>query len=380
MLMQKNYFLFLFVIALSLSISTYASATVVPFNGRLAVSADGNEHDPDDIAGTPLSLAILEHAGLKNKLVYYGYNDHVWSSLNGQKRKMTESALTGASKFGFSKSIFYSVVDNKNAAYNALAAEINKSTASNPLYILAMGPIEAICQSVLRSNNNARKHVRVISQGPGGWNNKHQHNNSCTAVDGPGQDIRDTGIIFVDIENNDRGKNTTDGLNNPYSMWTWLKNHKDPNLRWVHDRFEAAIPSRADPSDAGMMWYMITGGPLKSGDQHALPEKLRKFFNGTNDEPDPPTSGDCKGWGNTQSQALSNMRNKCGTGSYSCGRTPANKHVCTLEDDTPPPPSSDCSGWGNTRNQAVNNMRSKCGSGTYTCGRTPANKHKCTIN
>ena len=48
--------------------------------GRIVVSADGNEHDHDDWAATPLSLALLAARGLQDKVPLYIYADHVWGS------------------------------------------------------------------------------------------------------------------------------------------------------------------------------------------------------------------------------------------------------------------------------------------------------------
>lgn len=50
---------------------------------RIAVSADGNHQDEDDIGGTPLTLALLAAADLKHKLVYYGYANHIWAAHGG---------------------------------------------------------------------------------------------------------------------------------------------------------------------------------------------------------------------------------------------------------------------------------------------------------
>lgn len=39
---------------------------------RIAYSSDGNKRDEDDVGATPMSLALLDAAGEKNKLVYFG--------------------------------------------------------------------------------------------------------------------------------------------------------------------------------------------------------------------------------------------------------------------------------------------------------------------
>ena len=79
----------------------------VPFSaGRIIISSDGNEHDEDDWAATPLSLALLAANGLQDRVVVYSFSDHTWGS-NKEKpsaaAQMRESAFIGAKMFGFKK-------------------------------------------------------------------------------------------------------------------------------------------------------------------------------------------------------------------------------------------------------------------------------------
>jgi len=41
------------------------------FQGRIPYSCDGNHNDPDDWAASPVTLAILAEAGLKERLVHF---------------------------------------------------------------------------------------------------------------------------------------------------------------------------------------------------------------------------------------------------------------------------------------------------------------------
>jgi hypothetical protein len=45
---------------------------------RIAVSADGNFRDEDDIGG-PMTFALLVAADTTDRLVYYGYRSHIWN-------------------------------------------------------------------------------------------------------------------------------------------------------------------------------------------------------------------------------------------------------------------------------------------------------------
>ncbi|WP_332910510.1 hypothetical protein [Algoriphagus boritolerans] len=84
-----------------------ANAQTIPFSkGRIAISSDGNEHDEDDWAATPMSLALLAARSLQDQLVVYTFSDHTWGSNKekpGADAQMRESAFIGGSKFGFKK-------------------------------------------------------------------------------------------------------------------------------------------------------------------------------------------------------------------------------------------------------------------------------------
>jgi hypothetical protein len=253
----------------------FGHAQVKPLAGRIAVSLDGNAHDRDDIGSSAMMIAILSHAGFKKKIVHFGYNDHVWwNSSLAQKNDMTRSTLGTAKRFAVDADVFYDVIAHPFRAYRALAAEINKSTASNPLYILAGGPYQHICEGIKLSKFSQRKFVTVINHGDS--NPTHGHgDNPCLA-----KEVKTLGIHYVDILN----QNGVPGETNygfkayNYDQWVWLKNHPDSRLRWVYQQMKVAYPDKADVSDAGMAWYLVTGGPLNNGDQRGNPNDLKRFF------------------------------------------------------------------------------------------------------
>ena len=76
----KLFFSGVLIIIISTFFSVNAQTPLWQGKGRIALSSDGNEHDHDDWAATPLSLALLSAAGLQDKLVLYTYSDHIWGS------------------------------------------------------------------------------------------------------------------------------------------------------------------------------------------------------------------------------------------------------------------------------------------------------------
>lgn len=267
------------------SIFTRAQTPLWQGKGRIALSSDGNEHDHDDWAATPLSLALLSAAGLQEQMVLYTYSDHIWGSnqqhpssesgLNAYEQ-MKESALNGAEWFGFDKSKFICAVDNAEVAYKALKDEINASSEENPLFIIGAGPMQIIGEAIYRANASKLKYVTIISHS--NWNNEH--------ADRPRKAYWDvhTGWTFNKIENlfstydggelnciqilDQNGGQDYNGLNAPVSMFDWLKTSKERNNKaykkgawdWLYSRQEAVVKNgNFDPSDAGMVVFLLTG-------------------------------------------------------------------------------------------------------------------------
>ena len=86
----------------------------VPFStGRIIISSDGNEHDEDDWAATPMSLALLAAYGLQDRVMVYSFSDHTWGSNKekpGADAQMRESAFMGAKWFSTKKTKFIEAV------------------------------------------------------------------------------------------------------------------------------------------------------------------------------------------------------------------------------------------------------------------------------
>lgn len=63
--------------------------------GRIAVTADGNQHDKDDWGASPLGLAILAQRGLQANVVHYDYNSHGWDSAEGWAQEKPDRRARG---------------------------------------------------------------------------------------------------------------------------------------------------------------------------------------------------------------------------------------------------------------------------------------------
>jgi hypothetical protein len=255
--------------------------------GRIAISSDGNEHDHDDWAATPLSLALLAAAGLQDHLAVYTYSDHIWGSnqahptsesgLNAYQH-MRESALGGKQWFGFEHTNFICAVDNAEVAYRALRDEINKSSAEDPLFIIAAGPMQVIGEAINRSQPDKRQYVTLVSHGV--WNNVHADNPSNDWWDVHcGWTFEEIKSVFGDEDGgrlkcimilNQNGGDDYDGLKTDRAKFDWIKDsparhhqlYKEGAWDWLYTRQETCIKNQGknfDPSDAGMIIYLLTG-------------------------------------------------------------------------------------------------------------------------
>ncbi len=259
-------------IHLSFMSNVYAQSCIpeVSFpGGRIALSADGNFHDKDDFGATPLALAMMQAAGLKAKLVHLDYNNNLCANNSAWEATMKEAALGSAQRFGFDASRMFNDqnASELSAGTANLAKEINASSAGNLLWIVAGGPMETVYRGIAAAQVDKLKFVRVISHSD--WNEKRDknhpdyngsncglHHNWDDMVD----DFQGDGVIFYDHvfigdQNNSNGDND---FNGPFAKWEWLKNASNPNWAWIYNLNDK---STFDVSDAGMTYWLLTGGP-----------------------------------------------------------------------------------------------------------------------
>ena len=269
--------------------------------GRVAISSDGNDHDCDDITATAVTIALLAGTGNASKLVYYGHSDHVWSTgLYGRQcaggnreTEMEISSLETARLWGgFNESVFINAKAHTATAVSRLTAQINASTASDPLWIVGAGPMQVIGMALAASDPGRRQYVTVLSHSE--WNNFHSKSPSTHENEhshpgfSPLWNFLDLGAVLgarlVQIVDQNAG------LKKPESEYYWLRDSGDPRLRRLWDRHVVSDTNNNhqgfDCSDAGMIYWLITSGN-NGGDQHASPAKLRAILESVSSAPTP---------------------------------------------------------------------------------------------
>ena len=259
------------VLSLQAGFSSGSWAQNVPYSGeRIVVVADGNEHGKGDWAATPLSLALVAAKEIQDQVMVYAFSSHTWGSNkthSGADAQMRESAFLGARNFGFKKTKFIEAVNAPNYAIIEITTQVNKSSAKNPLVILAAGPMDIIGTALGEADSTKLKHVRIISHSI--WDQQHS--------DSPEDGEEHKGWTWEKLRESYAGK----GLNlitlpelgegnfkAPLSAYSWLTNssEKEPkpfekgSWQWLYSRIEAAKSGEeVNPSDIRLLLYLLTG-------------------------------------------------------------------------------------------------------------------------
>lgn len=257
-----------------------------PPAGRIAIIADGNSPDPDDLGGTAVSIALLRASGLEDRLVHYSHscdlvrNQKISESAEKERHALMQSACDVTSRRwgGFDGFSFIDAKWQKEKTIQDLVKAINDSTKENPLWIVEAGEPDIIGFALKKSSKEKHPFVKIITHHP--------------ANDDAGdffewQEILDFGVEEVRIP--DQNIN----LKVDISHWDWAKNHPDPRIQgiWIHgkiaelDNVVKFQKGKWDCSDAGMVLYWITGaqnGGLKQGYVDDVKSILLNYINTLN--------------------------------------------------------------------------------------------------
>jgi len=254
-----------FAVLLVLSGSVFAQK-INPPSGRLAIVADGNSPDPDDLGGTAISIALLRAAGLADRLVHYSHScDLVRVSKISEKAEVERHALmqsacdvTARRWGGFEHITFYDAKWQMDATIKDLAKAINASTVDDPLWIIEAGEPDIIGFALDETPKEKHKYVKVVTHHP--------------ANDNAGdfykwQQIVDFGVEEVRIPDQNSK------LKVDIEKWDWARIHSDSRIQqvWIQGKIAEVDDvvrfqkGKWDCSDAGMVLYWITGANVNGG-------------------------------------------------------------------------------------------------------------------
>ncbi|MHB0753749.1 hypothetical protein [Polaribacter sp. M15] len=268
-------------ITFSILFSLYqiTAQTINPPKGRIAIVADGNSPDPDDLGGTAITIALLKSAGLEDRLVHYSHScdlvrdDRISERAERERHHLMQIACDMTARLwdGFNHLTFYDAIWQKEETINDLCWAINTSTKDNPLWIVEAGEPDIIGMALQKTPKEKHKYVKVITHHP--------------ANDNAGdfytwQQILDFGVEEVRIPDQNIK------LKVPIAEWNWAKNHTDSRIQLIWTLGKLAEvddvvrfqKGKWDCSDAGMILYWITGANKNNGLKQGTVDDVKKIL------------------------------------------------------------------------------------------------------
>lgn len=260
------------------------SKLIKPPKGRLAVVADGNSPDPDDIGATAVMFGLLNKSGLANRLVHLSHscdldpfksNGSQKIDAKNEKRRqniLDEVSETGIDLYGPFKNLrkFYNCRADQKGATDDLKDAINASTAADPLWIIEAGEPDLIGYALRAAKKEARQHVHVVSHHP--------------ANDDSGDFFTWKQILNFGVKEHQIGDQNVK-LQTAPSVWNWAKNHKQKGIAYIWDMLDYAERdgvvkfqnNKFDCSDAGMVYWWITGAN-NGGKKKSTPKNMKDML------------------------------------------------------------------------------------------------------
>ena len=245
--MKIKLLLFFFFLLTVFSLQLTAQSDPPGGNYRIAYSADGNQHDKDDWHASVLALAMIAENDLKERLVHFDYNNHLGDN-DIEMETMHEGNVMGAvQRYGYDPSVFFNDQADLQGSINSIAAAINASTADNLLYLVSAGPMEVCYRGLAAADPDKIQFVRMVSHS--NWNDNH---NDTDELNHQWSDI----IADFSVANYHISDQNDTAFKSDPSEWEWLKleEHGD----WLYEAIATNLKA-GDASDAGMIYYIITG-------------------------------------------------------------------------------------------------------------------------
>ena len=199
----------------------------------LIFSNDGNKanQDYDNISSTAMAGALLAAAGIKS---HFFLND--WINQTYDPTAVNKLRVAGDYVEGLGHHV-YDYADNIEATTASLVALLN---SGKKVTYLAGGRMLAIREALRATSNIFHLNITLVS---------HSSVNEGGIWDALKQDYPN--VTFVDIKDQNGGFNNT--------AWNWLDGSSVPAIQNLLDVMRTAEHKVYDPSDAGMVWYYLTG-------------------------------------------------------------------------------------------------------------------------
>jgi len=235
------------------------------FQGRIALSHDGNFNDEDDWGAFPAVIAMLDAFGVKDNLVHVEYNNITQGNDDRFEREMTASVLGAAEQYGIPPEGFHNCRTDIDGAIASIRDAIDSSSLEDPLYYLVAGPMDVPYRGILAADPVRRRYVYCISHSS--WNDGYGNRR----IEGrTKRDLIALGVNWIQIGHGGllaySGRPGTQSTPAEWQLFHWMRDSSDSRLRWLFTRLEAE--GRCDVSDATITYFLLTG------DERCDPQKL----------------------------------------------------------------------------------------------------------
>jgi hypothetical protein len=249
------------------------------FQGRIALSHDGNFNDEDDWGAFPVAIALLDAFGVKDKLVHIEYNNIIQANDDRFEKEMTASVEGAAERYGIPSSILHNCRTDLKGAIHSIRDAVNASSSEDPLYYVLAGPMDVPYRGIVAADPAKRRYVYCISHSS--WNDGYGRRR----IEGRSKrDVISLGVKWIQVKpGNLLAYSGTPGTKSTPAQWAlfqWMRDSGDERLRWLFTRLEAE--QRCDVSDATMTYFLLTG------DEQCDPKKLAALLD-RKEKPDPIT-------------------------------------------------------------------------------------------
>ena len=206
---------------------------------------DGNQGDPDDIAAMPIAALMAKAAGIADKTSFF-YGNAALNSANPRNDLLP--LLEQSAEFSRGLGIdAYSYQEDIDGTVARLVAMIE--TGDNILLIEG-GRLDATYRALLSVDPALHSNVTMLSHSI--WN----ENGSYPTWSDMEVELPDVNYVRITDQNN--GPRNTKGFRN--EDWAWMDASDDASVQEARDLMALAGPDKVnDPSDAGMLYYALTG-------------------------------------------------------------------------------------------------------------------------
>lgn len=244
--------------------------SIRPPTGRLAIVADGNSPDPDDIGATAVMFGLLHACGLRERLVHLSHSCDLKPTTRiaaddelRRQKVLDQICHEGIDQFGPFRNLaaHFNCRTHQKEAVSDLRDAINAASKQSPLWIIEAGEPDIIGYALKAADASKRQHVHVVSHHP--------------ANDNAGDYFSWQQILDFGVQEHQIGDQNV-GLQTKPSEWDWAKDDRDTRMKWIWKQLAYAEQDgvvkfqtgKFDCSDAGMVYWWMTGAN-DGGNKHA---------------------------------------------------------------------------------------------------------------